>query len=150
MPGQRVSERRLAKCDGRVRRDRLLDGNALRRMGSCGLGEHRGRLLRHDAGTHHPYAASRRRRETACGPVAGCASAAGGARTVHGGRVMSLQDAANVATILGVVVAIPTLFFGALQLWWHGELSHRERMVQVYLDCTKSYADLQRERAEFE
>src|SRR5512147_2822467 len=87
MPGQRVSKRRLAKCDGRVRRDRLLDGNALRRMGSCGLGEHRRRLLRHDAGAHRAHAASRRRRETTRGPVAGCASAAGGARTVHGGGV---------------------------------------------------------------
>ena len=63
--GERVSERRFAQRDGRLRRDAAFDGSALRRMGARGLAQHRRRLLRHDAGSHHAHEARRRRREAA-------------------------------------------------------------------------------------
>jgi hypothetical protein len=63
---------------------------------------------------------------------------------------MTIEQAADWATVVGVALAIPALMVGAVQLWLQRETSHREKIVQVYFDCVRSYADLQKERANFE
>src|SRR5690242_3704785 len=56
-------------------------------MGESRASQHCRRLLRHDAGAHHPHAPRRRRRKAARNRLARCAPAPGRSRTVHGGCV---------------------------------------------------------------
>jgi hypothetical protein len=61
---------------------------------------------------------------------------------------MSLDELESLATIVGVPVAAFALVAGAFQLWQQKVLSQQDRMVQVYLDCTKTFATLHERHAE--
>jgi hypothetical protein len=64
--------------------------------------------------------------------------------------MITLQQVAAVSTIVGVVLAVPALLVAVVQLRQRGQLNARDKMIRVYFDCTETYANLQRERAEFE
>lgn len=58
---------------------------------------------------------------------------------------MSLDQLASLATIIGVPVAALAIVAGAVQLWQQKLLSRQERMVQVYLECARTFATLHEE-----
>jgi hypothetical protein len=59
----------------------------------------------------------------------------------------SLQDAANIATIVGSALAVVAVIAAVLQLPQQWALGRRQKMVDVYFKCTDTYAELQKERA---
>lgn len=58
---------------------------------------------------------------------------------------MSLDQLAALATIIGVPVAALAIMAAAVQLWQQKLLSRQERMVQVYMECARTFASLHEE-----
>jgi len=63
---------------------------------------------------------------------------------------MDIHDIADAATVAGFILAVPALIVGVIQVSLQRSLSQREKRVQVYFDCTSTYAELQKERADFD